>query len=425
MRTWRTTELMLLPFGPALLAVGLATLAIVRRQGVVLGDVAPAVGLGVALLAAHLLLSRRYPRADQLLLPVAAVLSSVGLIMVDRLAPALALRQLAWVALGLGVMLATALLLPSVSWLRRYRYSAAVLGIALLVVTLVLGVDPNGSGARLWLGVPDLLFQPSEINKVLLVVFLAGYLEEKRELLGQLGWRIGPVRLPPLVYLGPLLVMWGLSLAVLVWQRDLGATLLFFGIFLAMLYMATARTSYVVAGLALLVLGAVFCYQAFAHVRVRVDVWLNPWSDPAESGYQLVQALMALASGGVLGAGLAHGYPLYIPAVHTDFAIAAIGEELGLAGSLAIVALYLVLVHRGYRIALQAVDGFSQLLAAGLTTVLGLQALVILAGTTRLIPVTGITLPFVSYGGSSLLTNFIIVGLLLRVSAEREGAGGG
>jgi cell division protein FtsW (lipid II flippase) len=219
-----------------------------------------------------------------------------------------------------------------------------------------------------------------------------------------------------------MVAVWLLSLGLVVVQRDLGAALLFFGIFLALLYVATERASYVLAGLVAFAAGSVVAYRLFEHVRDRVSIWIDPWAQAQERGYQLVQALMALGAGGVFGTGLGYGLPDYIPAVHTDFVIAAIGEELGLLGSLAVVALYLLLVYRGFRITLRAPDTYLQLLAVGLSTVLGLQALVILGGTTRLIPLTGVTLPFVSYGGSSLLVNFAIVGLLLRISAERPHA---
>jgi cell division protein FtsW (lipid II flippase) len=263
-------------------------------------------------------------------------------------------------------------------------------------------------------------FQPSELLKVLFVIFLAAYLADQRELLIYATWRLGPLRLPPLPYLLPLVVMWLLVLGLVVVQRDLGAALLFFGIFLALLYAATARLDYVLAGLLAFAVGATVCYQLFGHVQDRVAIWLDPWAYAQGRGYQIVQALIALGAGGVFGAGLGYGYPEYIPAVHTDFVLAAIGEELGLLGSLAVVGLYLLLVYRGFRIALRAPEPYWQLLAVGLTTVLGLQALVILGGTIRLIPLTGITLPFVSYGGSSLLVNYLAIGLLLRISGESQ-----
>jgi cell division protein FtsW (lipid II flippase) len=290
------------------------------------------------------------------------------------------------------------------------------------LLTLAFGRDPNGSGAALWFSVGPISLQPTEGVKLLLVLFLAGYLDDYRELLALAGPRIGPLKLPPLPYLAPILIMGGSALVLFWLQKDLGPALLFSTVLLTMLYIASGRASYVVLGLSLLVLGGALASQLFEHVHTRVVIWLDPWSNRDALGYQLVQALYALGSGGVFGVGLAQGAPLYIPAVHTDFVIAAVGEELGLAGTLAVVNLFVLLVARGFLIALQARSGFSALLAAGLTSVLGLQALIILAGALELIPLTGITLPFVSYGGSSVVANFLIVGLLLRISHEEARA---
>lgn len=421
-RCKRRTELSLLPLPVGFLALGFVlinlTLPNTVRQGHLLGA-----ALAVALLlAAHLVLAWKRPQADQLLLPLVAMLVSVGLIMVLRLAPELAVRQAGWVSLGLVLLIVTVALLPNTALLQSYKYTSAALGFLLVAATFLFGVDPNESGSRLWLSVAGHYFQPSEILKLLLVLFLAGYLEDKRELLSWSSSRLGGLRFPPLPYLGPLVVMWTVSMSLLIAQRDLGATLLLFGVFLSMLYVASCRAIYAWGGLGAFFGGACLCYLLFSHVRLRVDIWLDPWSRAQEQGYQVVQALVAMASGGILGSGLGYGYPGYIPAVHTDFVIAAIGEEMGLAGSMAVVALFMVLIYRGFRIALDARDGFSTLLAAGLTTVLGLQAVVILAGTLKLIPITGITLPFISYGGSSIVTNFVILGLLLRLSAERGNA---
>jgi cell division protein FtsW (lipid II flippase) len=420
---WRLTELALLVFPLALLAAGLVLLALVNAAG---GAAAaslvesswPPLLFGAVVLALHALLVWRLPRADQLLLPLAAMLAAVGLLMVGRLEPELYGRQAIWIAVGGVALVAVVAVLPNVDWLARYKYTWAVGGAVLVLTTFVLGVDLNGSGMRLWLGAGGVYFQPSELYKVILVIFLAAYLAERRELIALTGWRVGPLRLPPVPYLLPMLVVWLFALGLVVVQRDLGAALLFFGVFLALLYVATARLDYVLAGLGAFVVGGLLAYEAFSHVRDRVAIWLDPFAQAQERGYQIVQALYALGAGGVFGTGLGYGYPEYIPAVHTDFVIAAIGEELGLLGSLGVVALYLLLVYRGFRIALRAPDAYLQLLAVGLTTVLGLQALVILGGTTRLIPLTGVTLPFVSYGGSSLLINFALVGLLLRISAE-------
>ena len=405
----------------ALLAIGLVLLALVRRQIVDWQTLTGAVLFAGGLLAAAVWSRWRLPRADPLLLPIAATLAAVGQTMTSRLEPGLGPRQGIWVLIGLGAMTLVGLL-PAIGWLRRYRYTWATLAIFLQILTLALGRDPNGSGAALWFVIGPVSVQPMEIVKLLLVVFLAAYLEEYRELLTMAGRRVGRVHLPPLPYLAPILVMIGVALLLFWLQKDLGPALLFSTVLLAMLYVASGRASYVVAGLVLLVLGFVLANQVFEHVHTRVVIWLDPWSTRETIGYQLVQALYAFASGGVFGAGLDMGSPRYIPAVHTDFVIAAIGEELGLVGTLAIVSLFVLLVQRGFLIALSARSAFSALLAAGLTSVVALQALIILAGTLELIPLTGITLPFVSYGGSSVVANFLIVGLLLRISHEEASA---
>jgi cell division protein FtsW (lipid II flippase) len=412
---------LLLFFPVALLAIALVQLALVRRQILEWQTLTGAVLFAGGLLAAAIWVRWRWPRADAFVLPIAATLAAVGQMMTSRLEPGLGPRQGIWVLIGLGAMTLVAVL-PSIEWLRRYRYTWATLAILLQVLTLLLGKDPNGGGAALWFVIGPVSVQPMELVKILLVVFLAAYLEEYRELLTMAGRRLGRVHLPPLPYLAPLVVMIGIALALFWLQKDLGPALLFSTVLLAMLYVASGRASYVVAGLALLVLGFALANRMFEHVHTRMLIWLDPWSTRETIGYQLVQALYAFASGGVFGAGLDMGSPRYIPAVHTDFVIAAIGEELGLVGTLAVLSLFVLLVQRGMLIALKATSGFSALLAAGLTSVLALQALIILAGTLELIPLTGITLPFVSYGGSSVVANFLIVGLLLRISHEQARA---
>lgn len=382
--------------------------------------------LFIALLAGiHLWLNITAPDADQVLLPVVATLTGLGLIMVQRLELSLvptygdafkgiANKQVLWIAVGLVVLWLTLIVSRDLRWLRRYKYTFALLGLALVAATLVFGVEVNG--AKLWFNFGGYLsFQPSELLKVILVIFLAGYLDDKRELITP---RAGTgFQMPPLPYLLPLGIMLLGTLGLFIVQKDLGSALLFFGVFLAMLYLASGRALYVVSGLTAFLVGSAILYQFFSHVRQRVDTWIDPWFTAPYGGYQIVQALYAFANGGVLGTGIGLGQPGWIPEVHTDFVFAAIGEELGLAGTLATLALYLLMVYRGYHIALHARDGYYQLLAAGLTTVLGLQTLIIVGGVTRLIPLTGITLPFISYGGSSVLINFLIVGLLLRISS--------
>jgi cell division protein FtsW (lipid II flippase) len=289
----------------------------------------------------------------------------------------------------------------------------------LLVATYFLGDDINGQ--RLSLSLGPISGQPAELLKVILVVFLAGYLSEYRPLLVEESTKVGPISLPPLPFLAPMVAMWAIALGLVVVQRDLGAALLFFTVFLCLLYAATGRVGYVVVGVVLFLAGSYVMYRLVPTVQTRVDIWLDPFTTSSGDGYQIVQSLYAFARGGLLGTGLGAGLPtigghLPIPAVHTDFPLAALGEELGLVGVMAILGLFLVVVERGLRIAASAADEFRSLLAAGLALVIGTQALIIAAGNLKLIPLTGITLPFISYGGSSLLVNGIIVGLLLALS---------
>jgi cell division protein FtsW (lipid II flippase) len=321
----------------------------------------------------------------------------------------------------MGTLLLIAALPYRWYWLRRFRYLWLLSGLGLLGLTILWGVNPLGVGDRLWLSLGKLLyFQPSEALKVLLVIFLASYLAEKRELLVLTGLRIGRWRLPPLPYLGPLFLMWGFSLILLVWQQDLGAALLFFSTFLSMLYVTTGRLYYVITGLGLFICMAVAGYYMFDRIQLRGAIWLDPWSDPRGNAYQIVQSLLAFASGGVFGTGAGLGHPTpYIPVVHTDFVFAAIGEEWGLVGALGVILSLLIVVARGLRTAMRARTTFVSLLAVGLSAMLGWQSLIILGGTLKLIPLTGITLPFVSYGGSSMLISCIMIGLLIRASCER------
>ncbi|HEX5015585.1 MAG TPA: FtsW/RodA/SpoVE family cell cycle protein [Candidatus Limnocylindrales bacterium] len=380
--------------------------------------------------AAQVLTGRR---TDQVLLPAVALLGGISLLLMERLpqdlvvqrffgsALGLAEVQLIWLCLALTLAGTIAIVVRSDLWLRQYKYTWAAAGVALLILTFFLGTEVNGQ--RLTLSFGPVSGQPSELLKVILVVFLAGYLSENRPLLVEESTRLGPFAIPPLPYLAPMVAMWAIALGIVVVQRDLGAALLFFGVFLLLIYAATGRFGYVVLGVAMFLLGAFVMYQLVPHVRTRVDVWLDPFATPQSSGYQIIQALYAFGRGGLLGSGLGGGLPTVgggqpggIPEVHTDFPLAALGEELGLIGVLAILGIYLVVIERGLRIAASAGDDFRSLLAAGLALVVGVQAFIIAAGNLKLIPLTGITLPFISYGGSSLLVNGIVVGLLLALS---------
>jgi cell division protein FtsW (lipid II flippase) len=424
--TLRLTELRLL-LAPSLMAVvGLLTILLVPR-GVVewtWSEVVVSLAFVSLVVTISLGFSALGFRGDQQVLPLVTMLCGLGLISIQRLQPdltamnpaysGLAQRQVLYLGMGLVLMWATVLLVR-LDWLRRYKYTWLLLTLALLVITFVFGQEING--ARLWLSVGPVQAQPSELVKITLVTFVAGYLADRREML-EAGWRLGPLTLPPVPYLLPLVLVWAGSLAVLVVQNDLGSALLFFGMFLIMLYVATGRPGYVVSGLAAFAGGSWLAFQLFARLNVRVQNWLDPWQDPLQWGYQQVQSEFALASGGLFGVGLGRGEPYYIPEVQTDFVFAALAEELGLVGVMGILACYLLLVTRCFAIALRADDDFRRLVAIGLGSSLGLQTLIIVGGVVRLIPLTGLTLPFVSYGGSSLITNCLAVGLLLRVSHE-------
>ncbi|WP_129632942.1 FtsW/RodA/SpoVE family cell cycle protein [Candidatus Oscillochloris fontis] len=402
-------------------------------------------------------LSFHSPNADQVLLPLVALLAGFSLMLTARLEPSLnqiyfcdiynragevvgsgpcyegvAAKQSLWVTMGV-IILAVMLFVPwdrllirsmrlsLIDFLDHHRYIWLGLGLLLIFATFIFGVDPNGSGVKVWFNFGAFLFQPSELLKIILVIFMASYLNEHREVVSSgSGYRLGPLTLPPLPYLVPIIGMWGLAMATIVFQRDLGAALLLFGVFLAMLYVATARGLYVLVAVLAFAIGAYVLYQFLPVVSLRVSIWLDPWSVAQGYGYQIVQAIYALSSGGIFGTGLGMGVPAIVPAIHTDFIFTAIGEELGLAGTLAVLIAYVLLIFRGFHIALAIPGrfrGFEQLLAVGLTTIIAVQTIIILGGNLRLIPLTGITLPFISYGGSSVLINFLVVGLLMRISA--------
>jgi cell division protein FtsW (lipid II flippase) len=365
------------------------------------------------------------PHADPYLLPVAGVLTAVGLTMIYRIDPDLAFRQGLWVVIGVAAFAALLVFLKDYRSLDHVKYILGLVAIGLLALPAVPGLGRTINGASLWVGVGPVVFQPGEFAKVLLVIFLAGYLRDNREVLSM---GSGRYALPSPKHFGPLLVIWGGAMLVLFQTNDLGGGLLYFSVFLAMLWVATARWAYVAVGLGLFAVGAWGLYHVTPHVQERVSIWLDcSWSvsnacPVYDEGYQLAQSIYAIAGGGLFGQGLGEGILIspegntYIPFLSTDFIFAAIAQELGLAGVVAMVLVYVVVLYRGFRIAIMADDGFSKLLAVGLTSALAIQAFIIMAGVTGLIPLTGITLPFVSYGGSSIVANFLIVGLLLMVS---------
>ena len=404
-----------------ILSVGAYVIAGFGKRGQLPATFALYVTIFAAGYAGALIVTRVFaPRADPALFPTAAVLVGLGFAMIFRLSGGLAAEQATWIIVGLLAYALTLVAVRDARMLDAYTYTIGLLGLLLLLLPVAPGIGRTINGARLWVQIGPIGFQPAEIGKVLVVIFLASYLNQKRELLQVATSRFGPFRLPPAKHLGPVLLAWGASLAILFLQKDLGASLLYFGIFVVMLWVATGRAAYLVIGLILFMIGAYAGWLLFDHVQLRVDIWLHAL-DPGKvfaQGYgQLAQAEFGMASGGIVGTGLGQGSPGLIPFASTDFIFAAIGEELGLLGTTAVLLLILVLVGKGLRVALRAPDGFSTLLAVGLSTLVALQAFVIIGGVTRIIPLTGVTLPFVSYGGSSLVSNFVLLGLLVRVSS--------
>ena len=360
--------------------------------------------------------------ADPVLLPVAAILGGLGIamlyrIMVDRGEPEIWIDQAVWLFVGLGAFVATLFLVRDDRKLDAYTYTIGLAGVILLLLPIVPGIGYEINGARLWARLGPVSFQPAEFGKILIVIFLASYLASKRELLAS---GVGRLGMPRAKDLGPLLLAWGASLAVLFLERDMGASLLFFGVFVAMLWVASGRAGYLVVGAILFAAGAWIGFAVFSHVQARVDYWLHAL-DPSKVlglGYfQLAQGWFAMASGGLVGTGLGQGSPTLIPYVGSDFIFAAFGEELGMIGAAGILLLFVVLIGRGLRIGMERTDSFGKLLATGITTILALQTFAIVGGVTRLIPLTGVPLPLVSYGGSSRVATFILLALLVRISA--------
>ena len=387
--------------------------------------------VGVLALAMHITVRLRAPYADPIMLPVATLLTMLGLIMIYRIDVANALRaqrndtapptpdvysQITWFAIAAMLFIAVLVLVRDHRRLQRYTYTSGLIGIVLLVLPLAPVIGTTVNGATLWVRIGGQSFQPAELAKILLTIFFAGYLVVKRDSLSLVRTKFLGLGFPRARDLGPILIAWLVSLGVLIFQRDLGTSLLFFGLFVSMLYIATQRRSWLVIGAILFIAGAAATYAIFGHVRLRVQVWIDPWPYADDQGYQIVQSLFGLSNGGLFGAGLGQGFPTFVPFASTDFIFAALGEELGLTGLFAICVLYAILVQRGLRTAIAVRDGFGQLLAAGLSITIALQVFVIIGGVTRLVPLTGLTTPFLSYGGSSLIANWVIIALLLRIS---------
>ncbi|MCU1594290.1 MAG: cell cycle protein [Frankiales bacterium] len=430
-RTGRGTELTLLAFATALAVIGYAAVGISQNGTLPRGTLTYGLGLGALYAVAHVAVRRVAPYADPLILPCVALLNGLGLVMVRRLDLAVADKarqagravpradaplQLVWTTIGVLLFVAFLVVIRDHTRLARYAYTCAAAGLVLLLLPAIPGVGATINGARLWIRLGPITLQPSEIAKILLMVFFASFLVSKRDVLSLASRRVLRIDLPRARDLGPVLVAWAASIAVLTREKDLGSSLLFFGIFVVMLYVATERTSWLLIGM-LLFLGSSFAaYSLFGHVHKRVDTWLHPFADSAGQGYQLVQGFFGMGSGGIFGTGLGEGSPNTVPFAKTDFILAAIGEELGLVGVMAVLVLFGLIVERGLRTSLSCRDSFGKLLAAGLSFALALQVFVIAGGVTGLIPLTGVTLPWLSYGGSSVVSNYVLVALLLRIS---------
>jgi cell division protein FtsW (lipid II flippase) len=414
------SERLLLSIGAIFLATNFLSLAI-QQDSREIKDWLHLAAWGICAIIGNRLLNHFLPDRDTLLFPMTMILGGWGLLVIDRLAPTFADRQTIWLVISVSAMLLVAILPHTLRWLREYRYLLLLAGLALLICTILLGTNPSQlvGAPQLWLGFGSVFFQPSEALKIILVAFLASYLAEQYPVLRakELVERDRRLQLSPNT-LGPILLMWGICIIVLIWQRDLGTAILFFVVFLMMLYTASGYSFILISGAVLIVIAGVVGYAAFAVVRLRVDIWLNPWPEADGRAFQIVQSLLAFAAGGTFGQGIGQGSPTYIPVVHSDFVFAAIAEEWGLLGIVSVIACICVLVIRGLQIGLHHHrHPFLALFATGLTLLIAIQSFMIMAGVLKLIPLTGVTLPFLSYGGSSLLASFVMTGLLLRLSA--------
>jgi len=417
-RARRNTELGLIVLA-AFITVALYTLGALGRTATLPANIGPFLGIVLGLLVvAHIATRILAPGADPVLLPMAALLNGIGYVFIARVNTRLAGLQATWTLVGVGAYVLTLALVRRSRDLRRSTWTLLLVGVGLLVLPFVPHVGRTINGARIWIRVGGLSFQPGEAAKIALAAFFAGYLVDRRELLGVGTWRIGPLRLPQPRDLLPILAAWALAVTILIGQGDLGSALIFFTLFVVLLWVATERTSYLAVGGVLFGAAAYGAYRTVDHVRERVEVWLDPWKTAKTSGYQIIQGSYAFAWGGITGTGPGLGDPTRIPEVQNDFIFAAIGEELGLFGATAILIAFLLLIGGGLRTAVRATRPYEKLLAVGLTTLLGVQAFVIMGGVTRLVPLTGVALPFVSYGGSSLVANYVLLALLVRTSHD-------
>ena len=417
--TRRGAELMLLILGAIPVLLLYAMYLVNMEVKLSFSTLAVPIGLFGAFAVAHVAIRKLAPGADSAILPIVFVISGIGIAFVTRLAPGLAVNQVIWLFISVAAMVATLFFVRSIDALAEYKYTIGITGVALLLLPMVVGTELGGS--KLWIIIGPFSFQPGELAKILIVIFLASYLAENREMLSASMRHIGPFAIPRLRMLLPMFVMWGLSILVVIFERDLGSALLFFSFFVVMLYVSTGRVSYVIISFVLLLGGGFLCYLLFYHVQTRVHIWLDPFADPSNAGLQIVQSLYSLADGGFVGTGIGKGLPRLIPVVESDFIFSAIGEEMGLLGGAGVLILFMLFAVRGLTTAARAKSDVSAFTAVGLTAAISVQAFIIVGGVTKLLPLTGVTLPFMSQGGSSLLASFIIVGLLLRAGDEATG----
>lgn len=424
-RSGRRSELTLLALAWAIIVLALA-LVDYHAAYLELVDIGvyAAVVAGL-MLAAHVTLRRVAPAADPVLLPAVFALNGVGIAEIRRIdyaeGTSFGTQQMIWAVLGIAVMIGVLLVLRDHRKLRRYTYTAGVVGLILYLLPLVPGLGITVNGARIWISIAGNSLQPGEFAKIALVIFFAGYLVTNRDTLALAGPKFLGMRLPRVRDMGPLLIVWLAAMLIMVYERDLGASLLFFSIFLGMLYVATQRFSWVAIGMGMFFVGGAFAALTVPHVRSRFEAWLHALDpDVYSSGTseQLVRGLFGMASGGLFGTGLGEGRPDLVPYAESDFIIASLGEELGLTGLMAILTLYIIIVQRAFRTSIGVRDGFGKLLAAGLGVTIAVQVFIVVGGVTRVIPLTGLTAPFLAYGGSSLLANWLVIALLLRVSDQ-------
>ena len=415
----RTTELLLLIAAAFPVTLLYAMYVVTTGAALSFQTLAVPLGLFAAFAAAHIGVRIFAPGADPAILPVVFTLSGIGITFVTRLQPDASLGQVIFLFLGVALMVGTLAVVKNLEVIKRYKYVLGIAGIILLVLPMFIGTEIYGS--KLWIKIGGFQFQPGEFAKVLIVLFLAGYLAENRELLSISNRTVLGIKFPRLRLLYPLFIVWGVCLLVVAFERDLGSALLFYTIFLIMLYVATGRVSYVIIGLALLAVGAFGMYQIMSHVQVRVAIWLDPFSDAQNLGYQIVQSLFSLADGGLAGVGIGKGMADIIPVVASDMIFAAIGEEMGLLGGSAVLLLFMLFAVRGLTTAARAKSDLAAFSAAGLTAAISFQAFTIVGGVTKLIPLTGVTLPFVSYGGSSVLATFILFNIIQGLYILKRG----